>query len=205
MNRPWIPAGIRFLLAFLLLDFIQYAAHYLRHSIPLLWRFHQVHHADHDVDLSTGVRFHPGDILFTQGVYLLTIAALAPPVLAVLCFELCSVAQALFSHANVALPPRIEKAVRLLVVTPEFHQIHHSTDAADQGSNLAVLFSCWDRLCGTCRRRARTGASELFYGVAEVSAEQSIRPLTMLALPFMKKGQASFLTDKRPAPVSPIL
>lgn len=200
LNRSSIPYSLRVLLTFLLLDFIQYADHYLRHSVPLLWRFHQVHHADRDVDLSTGVRFHPGDILFTQGIYLLTIAALAPPALAVLCFELCNVAQGLFSHANLALPPRIERALRLVLVTPEFHRIHHSTDTADQRSNLAVLFSFWDRLFRTGRDEPRCGQERVQFGLEDVSETQSIRPLAMLALPFVS-GRVS--SPARPVPCAP--
>src|SRR5262249_1621300 len=128
LNHPQVPIGLRVVLAFLLLDLTQYVCHRLRHSISFLWRSHQGHHADRDFDLSTGVRFHPGDALFTQGVYLLVIAVLAPPPFAVLWFELCNVAQALFSHANAALPSRLQRVLGLVLVTPELHRIHHSTD-----------------------------------------------------------------------------
>ena len=192
LNRTWIPFSFRVVLAFLLLDFVQYANHYLRHAVPLLWRFHQLHHADRDVDLSTGVRFHPGEVLFTQGIYLLVIVVTAPPALAVLCFELCNIVQALFSHANLSLPPRIERTLRLIQVTPAMHRIHHSQDAADQQSNLAVVFSFWDRIFGTYRGVPNRRENRLEFGLEQVSANQSLRPLAMLALPFVGTSQLRF-------------
>jgi sterol desaturase/sphingolipid hydroxylase (fatty acid hydroxylase superfamily) len=188
LNRSWIPLLFQVLLTFLLLDFMQFVNHYLRHSVPWLWRLHQVHHADRDFDLSTGVRFHPGEVLFTQGMYLLAIAATAPAPAIVACFELCNIVQALVSHANIALPPSIERTLGLVLVTPERHRIHHSTDAGEQRSNLGVLFSFWDRLFHTYRHNPRAGEAGLQFGIEDVTALQSGRPLTMLALPFLQGG-----------------
>jgi len=190
LNLPWLPAFLHALLTFLVLDFVQYLSHYLRHSIPLLWRLHKVHHSDQDIDLSTGVRFHPGEVLFTQGMHLLTIAATAPPPAVVACFELCDIVQALFSHANISLTLSLERTLGLIIVTPERHRIHHSKDAADQGSNLAVLFSFWDRLFHTSRQN-RTGEDRLQFGIEEVTAAESVRPLTLLSLPFLPRVNSS--------------
>jgi sterol desaturase/sphingolipid hydroxylase (fatty acid hydroxylase superfamily) len=187
LNRPWLPFAFRAPLTFLLLDFVQYANHYLRHSVPLLWRIHQLHHADRDVDLSTGARFHPGEVWFTQGVYLLVIAATAPPPFVVLCFELYNIVQAFLSHANISLPPRIEGALRLIQVTPGLHRIHHSVEAADQRANLGVVFSFWDRFFHTYRGHPRCGEDRLQFGLQEVSATQSVQLLPMLALPFLSR------------------
>jgi sterol desaturase/sphingolipid hydroxylase (fatty acid hydroxylase superfamily) len=191
LNLPWLPALHQALLTFLVLDFVQYLSHYLRHSVPLLWRLHQVHHSDRDIDLSTGVRFHPGEVLFTQGMQLLAIAATAPPPAVVACFELCNIVQALISHGNITLPQSLERTLGFVLVTPERHRIHHSKDAAHQRFNLAVLFSFWDRLFQTNRQNPRTGEDRLQFGIEEVTAAESVRPLTLLSLPFLPRVDSS--------------
>lgn len=187
LNRASLGFPLQFSLTFVLLDLVQYTTHYLRHSVPLLWRFHQLHHSDRDLDLSTGVRFHPMEVLFAHSTHLLAIAVLAPPTSALLCFELCGILQAFFSHANLSLPPRFEKVLRWIQVTPEMHRIHHSQDAIEQRSNLGVTFSIWDRLFRTYQCAPNSGADQLAFGVKEVSAAQSLRPLALLALPFVPR------------------
>ena len=184
LNRPEIPFAVRAVLAFLLLDLVNYASHYLRHAVPLLWRFHKVHHADRDVDLSTGVRFHPGEVLFTTGCSLAAIAILAPPPSVVFCFEACNVVQAFFSHANIQLSPGVERKLRLVQVTRDLHEIHHSRRGFEQRSNLGVLFSIWDRLFGTYRAEPSSGAAPLPFGLDDVPDGDSTRAGKMLALPF---------------------
>ena len=200
LNRASIPFALRALLTFLILDLVQYADHYLRHSVPLLWRFHKVHHSDPDFDFSTGLRFHPGEVMFTQGVYLLAIAAVAPPVSVVLCFEACNIVQAFFSHANISLPPRIDRALRIVQVTPELHKIHHSRNADAQRSNLSVMFSFWDRLFRTYREGSRSGEEQLQVGLEEVTNELSVRPWAMLSLPFWSAPATTVATCHRAAP-----
>jgi sterol desaturase/sphingolipid hydroxylase (fatty acid hydroxylase superfamily) len=186
LNRTFLPFPIQAVLSFLLLDFVRYTQHYACHSVPFLWRIHQIHHSDRDFDLSTGVRFHPLEVLFTDGSYFLLIAVLAPLPSAVLCYEMCGVAQAFFSHANIRLPMRLEKVLRRIQVTPEIHRIHHSIDASEQRFNFANLFSFWDRLFRTYRDHPEAG-EQMQFGLAGVAAAQSVRPLAMLALPFVRR------------------
>ncbi len=122
--------------------------------------------------------------MLTQGFYLLIVAVLTPLPAAMILYELANTAEALFSHANLSLPPKVEKVLRLVLVTPGFHRTHHSTEMAEQQSNLSVLFSFWDRLFRTYRDQPRGGEDHLELGLEEVSAEQSIRTLDMLKLPF---------------------
>jgi len=138
-----IPAGL------VVLDLILYLQHVLFHSVPLLLRLHAVHHADPDFDLTTGVRFHPLEILVSAVVKLGAIAALGAPVAAVLVFELLLNAAAMFSHANVSLPRRLEPLARRFLVTPDMHRIHHSVIEAERNSNYGFCLSIWDRLLGT--------------------------------------------------------
>jgi sterol desaturase/sphingolipid hydroxylase (fatty acid hydroxylase superfamily) len=193
LNRASIPFPLRALLTFLFLDFVNYADHYLRHAIPLLWRFHRVHHSDSDFDFSTGLRFHPGEVLFTQGIYLLAIAVAAPPASVVLCFEACNIVQAFFSHANVSLPPRVERVLQSFQVTPQLHEIHHSQNGAAQRSNLGVLFSFWDRLFRTYQPSPDSSEQRLRIGLSDVTPTDSMRPWAMLALPFER---GSFATTR---------
>jgi sterol desaturase/sphingolipid hydroxylase (fatty acid hydroxylase superfamily) len=189
LNRTSIPLPVGVFLTFLTLDLYHYANHYLRHSIPFIWRFHQVHHSDRDFDVSTAFRFHPGEVLLEQAAYLFVVAVLAPAPIAMLYYETVNIAQNVLSHVNLRIPPRIERALGLVVVTPGLHSIHHSVDATEQMSNMGVLFSFWDRIFHTYRERSSAG-DNLRFGVEEVTAAQSIEPLTMLALPFAPRRPA---------------
>ncbi len=184
LNHIAIPLPLLAVVTFLLLDLVQYGDHYLRHAVPVLWRFHQVHHSDRDFDFSTGLRFHPGEALFTQAVYLLFIAAAAPPATVVLCFEAVNQLQAFFSHANVKLPAAVERMLSLFQITPRVHEIHHSRHGADQRSNYGVIFSFWDRLFRTYRVRSNSGEDAVDVGLSDVTPANSTRMWSMLVLPF---------------------
>lgn len=198
LNRAGLPLALAIPLTFLVMDLFQYGSHYARHAVPLLWRFHKVHHSDRDVDFSTGLRFHPGEILLTQGFYLLAIAVLSPPVIAVILYELVNTAEALFSHANLRLSRKLEKLLRPVLVTPSFHRTHHSIHAAEQQSNFAVLFSFWDHLFHTYRERPQAERGTLELGLDEITEEQSFSALAMLKLPFITR-QATATAEDVPA------
>jgi len=189
LNRGELPFPIRFVLTFLLLDLVLYFQHYLLHKVPLLWRFHRMHHSDREYDLTTGIRFHPLESLYLQGVTLLAIALTAPPISAVICFELVNVVQTFFGHANVRLPARIERVMRLVHVTPEIHRVHHSLERSDHNTNFGAIFTFWDRLFGTLRNEPRLGEAQFQFGLQEVSAMQSVRLWDMLALPFHSESR----------------
>jgi sterol desaturase/sphingolipid hydroxylase (fatty acid hydroxylase superfamily) len=141
----WVPA----LAGVVLLDLVVYLQHVLFHSVPALMRLHEVHHADPDFDLTTGIRFHPIEIAISMAIKLSTIAALGIPAAAVLVFEVLLNASAMFNHANASLPARLEPWVRRLLVTPDMHRIHHSVVEAERNSNYGFFLSWWDRLLGT--------------------------------------------------------
>jgi len=137
-----------------LLDLLRYGQHYVYHAVPLLWRIHQVHHADPDFDWSTSLRFHPVEALLTHGIYLAMIALLALPALALLCVELAHVLQDVFVHANVAVPGWIDNGLRRWLITPDMHRIHHSDEFSEQNTNFGFLFPWWDR-CSELIARSR--------------------------------------------------
>jgi sterol desaturase/sphingolipid hydroxylase (fatty acid hydroxylase superfamily) len=184
LNREILPFWARFTISVLLLDLLRYAQHRTYHAIPVLWRIHQVHHADQDYDWSTGLRFHPLEALLTQGSYLALIAALAPPPLAVLCVELADIVLNFFEHANVAVPSGIDTRLRRFLVTPDMHRIHHSEEVAEQNTNFGTIFPWWDRLFGTYIQEPAAGRDKMRVGLRGLPAEGNQGLLGMLALPF---------------------
>lgn len=182
LNREILPIGARCLIAVLLLDLLRYGQHYLYHSVSVLWRVHRVHHGDPDYDWSTGLRFHPLEVLLTQGSYLAVIAILAPPPLAVLGLELADAAVNFFSHANVAVPSKFETLLRRFLITPDMHRIHHSGEIAEQNSNFGILFPWWDRLFGTYLNEPAAGQEKMDVGLHEPPG--NVGMLGMLVRPF---------------------
>jgi sterol desaturase/sphingolipid hydroxylase (fatty acid hydroxylase superfamily) len=191
LNRAWLPLAARWALAILLLDLVRYAVHLAHHSVPLLWRVHQVHHSDPDLDASTGARFHPIELIVTQGAYLAAIAVLAPPVGAVVVTELLFGFQSVFSHANSTLPDRIESVLRLVWVTPSMHRIHHSDRVREQGGNLGDLLSWWDRLFRTYVAAPEAGLKAMRPGLEGFQNESSLDLGFMLGLPFRRRSEES--------------
>jgi sterol desaturase/sphingolipid hydroxylase (fatty acid hydroxylase superfamily) len=186
LNRPAVPYAARFVLTFLALDLVRYAAHWAEHHVPLLWRMHQVHHSDPDFDVSTGFRAHPLELVFTQGAYLAAVVILAPPVAAVLAAELITAVESSFAHANARLPAWLEKPLRAVVVTSDMHRIHHSEDAAEQMRNLGDIFSWWDRLFGTYLDRPAAGADLIVVGLKGFQNARSADLGFMLSQPFRR-------------------
>ncbi|HEX9192807.1 MAG TPA: sterol desaturase family protein [Burkholderiales bacterium] len=187
-NRLEAPAWSAILSAVVLLDLIVYFQHVLFHSVPVLLRLHSVHHADPDFDLTTGIRFHPIEILISALIKLAAVAALGAPVVAVLAFELLLNATAMFNHANVSLPVWLEPWVRRVLVTPDMHRIHHSVVEAERNSNYGFCLSIWDRLLGTYTRAPR-GALDIGLSAWRDHRVVATLPGT-LGMPFRHEGGA---------------
>ncbi len=164
-NSVEAPHWLAIFLCFWLLDLNRWVQHWLLHRVPLLWRLHRTHHVDQDYDFTTGFRFHPGDALFTTGIQLLTIALLGAPVEAVLLAELIGVFMAVFAHGNVVIPLALERRLRLVLVTPDLHRVHHSTLPNETNSNLGVLVPWWDRLFGTYKDQPDAGHQGMTIGL----------------------------------------
>lgn len=164
LNAPGLPFWPAFFLSLLLLDLIIYLQHRLFHAVPLLWRLHRVHHADTEFDLTTALRFHPLELLVSMGIKLAAIAALGPPALAVLVFEIMLNGAAMFNHANITLPARAERVLRLFLVTPDMHRIHHSTRPQEFNRNFGFNLPWWDRLLGSYCHEPLKDQSEMPIG-----------------------------------------
>jgi len=182
-NRLQPPAWAAVLASVVLLDLIVYFQHVLFHSVPLLARLHAVHHADPDFDLTTGIRFHPLEILLSALIKLGAVAALGAPVAAVLAFEVLLNATAMFNHANVSLPSWLEPWVRRLLVTPDMHRVHHSVIEAERNSNYGFCLSVWDRLLGSYTPAPR---GELDLGLADWRDKETVATFGgVLRMPFL--------------------
>lgn len=184
-NAVGWPAWIEFLIAVLLFDLAIWAQHLVTHKVPLFWRFHRVHHADRDVDVTTGFRFHPVEILASMLLKISLVYLLGPSALAVLFFEILLNGTALFNHANLRLPPRLDAAIRAVLVTPDMHRVHHSTTRREHDSNYGFALSVWDRIFGTYRPAPEAGHERMKVGL-QWQDERPARLSWSLALPFRK-------------------
>lgn len=185
-NQTGWPLWLEGLLAVLILDFAIWLQHLITHRVPLLWRFHRVHHADRDMDVTTAFRFHPVEIAGSMLLKIGLVYLLGPPALAVLVFEVLLNGTALFTHANLALPPRLEAALRLVLVTPDMHRVHHSTLRREHDRNFGFALSVWDRLFGTYLAQPAAGHPAMIVGLAW----QDDRPARLgwaLTLPFRRE------------------
>ena len=193
LNQLWLPFAVRCILAVLLLDLTKYAIHRAWHSVPILWRVHQVHHSDPEMDLSTAFRFHPIELVVSQGAYLAVVGFLAPPPVAVLAVGLSRVFLGFFAHANASLPKWIEKATRAVLITPDLHRIHHSIEEWEQGRNFGDTFSWWDRLFHTYVPDPAAGHQAMVTGLRGCQSNASLGLTFMLTQPFLpeRAGEAS--------------
>jgi sterol desaturase/sphingolipid hydroxylase (fatty acid hydroxylase superfamily) len=182
-----LPTTIAWIAGLLLLDYTMYLWHRLNHRVPLLWRFHLVHHTDLDLDVSTALRFHAGELLLSCGWRAAQVAVIGPPVALVIVFEVVFETATAFHHSNWRLPLALDRALAALVVTPRMHGIHHSTLEAETNSNWSVMLSCWDRLHRTLRLE-RHGEPPLVIGLP--AYRTPLGAWRLLALPFARQRPA---------------
>lgn len=173
--------------AIVLLDLAIYLQHIIVHKVPLFWRFHRVHHADRDIDVTTGLRFHPVEILFSMLLKIGVVVLIGAPVLAVIFFEVILNGMAMFNHSNVRLPKWLDSLLRVVVVTPDFHRVHHSIIRYETDSNYGFNLSLWDRLFRTYRPQPEKGHAGMQIGLAEYQHSPTWKIGWMLRLPFKAK------------------
>ena len=189
-NYVHAPLWLALMVSVVLMDFVIWLQHVMVHAIPLLWRLHRVHHADPDYDVTTGARFHPIEIFLSMGIKFATILLLGPPLVAVVVFEVVLNAMAMFNHGNIRLPGAFDRLLRLLVVTPDMHRVHHSVEDDEANSNFGFNLSVWDRLFGTYRAQPRAGHLDMNIGIHRFHDPRDVSWLSgILLLPF--KGRIS--------------
>jgi len=186
LNMLAVPAWLAIPLAVLALDLVVYLQHVMFHAVPALWRLHRMHHADTDIDVTTGLRFHPFEIVLSMVVKLAAVLVLGPPVVAVVLFEVLLNATALFNHANLRLPAAVDRWLRLIVVTPDMHRVHHSVRPEETHSNFGFNMPWWDRLLGTYRAQPRDGHDGMTIGLAAFRAPREAWLDRLLMQPFRR-------------------
>ncbi|MCP4108851.1 MAG: sterol desaturase family protein [Desulfobacteraceae bacterium] len=186
LNNITVPMGLSIIVSLLILDCAIYLQHVMFHALPLLWRFHRMHHTDLDYDMTTGVRFHPFEILLSMGIKLGVIALLGPPAVAVLVFEVILNLAAMFNHGNIALPLKIDRILRWFVVTPDMHRVHHSVILKETHSNFGFNVPWWDHLFGTYRSQPQKGHTDMVIGLKEFRAPKYLHLLWLFVQPFLR-------------------
>ena len=184
LNNIAPPDPLAILLSVVLLDLAIYLQHVMFHAVPALWRLHRMHHADLDFDVTTGARFHPIEILLSMAIKMAVVAALGPPAVAVLIFEVVLNATAMFNHGNVRLPIGLDGVLRWFVVTPDMHRVHHSVIPRETNSNFGFNLPWWDRLFGTYRAQPAAGHGAMTIGIEQFRAPRDLRLDRMLIQPF---------------------
>jgi len=179
-----IPFIVSFTLSLIILDMAIYFQHRLFHLVPLFWRLHRLHHTDLDYDVTTGLRFHPVEILLSMAIKFALVAALGAPGLAVLVFEIVLNGMAIFNHANLKMPAPLDSFLRLFVITPDIHRVHHSYKPSEFNSNFGFNLSCWDRLFGTYRAQPEAGHQDMIIGLDKFRDPSEARIDKMLSQPF---------------------
>ncbi|MBC8018347.1 MAG: sterol desaturase family protein [Verrucomicrobia bacterium] len=183
-NLLAVPGWLEIVMVILIFDLIIYLQHRSFHRVPLFWRFHRMHHTDLDLDVSSGNRFHPIEILVSLLIKLAAVALLGAPAVAVVIFEVALNANSLFNHGNLRIPTSVDSWLRLFIVTPDMHRVHHSIIPRETDSNFSFNLPWWDRMLGTYRDQPREGHIGMIIGLKEFRDEQKLGLGSLLMLPF---------------------
>ena len=186
-NSFAVPEVLAVFMALVILDFAIYLQHVLVHAVPILWRLHRMHHSDLDYDVTTGARFHPIGIIISMGLKLMVVGALGASPLSVLIFEVILNATSMFNHSNVRIPERIDRFLRLIIVTPDMHRVHHSVIPKETNSNFGFSLPWWDRLFGTYIAQPQGGHDDMTIGINQFREGRDLRLDQMLLQPFREK------------------
>jgi sterol desaturase/sphingolipid hydroxylase (fatty acid hydroxylase superfamily) len=190
---PWLglPFWFSVIVAVVILDLAIYLQHVMFHAVPFLWRFHRMHHADLDLDVTSGSRFHPVEIVLSMLIKLMLVVALGAPAVAVLLFEVLLNATSMFNHANLKLPLGLDAALRHILVTPDMHRVHHSVDPKETHSNFGFNLSIWDRLMGTYRAQPEAGHEGMQIGLPMFRSTRELWLDRLISQPFRSAGMRS--------------
>lgn len=183
-----VPYGLAVLGSVVVLDLVVYLQHVLFHAVPVLWRLHRVHHTDLDFDVTTGIRFHPVEMVLSTGIKLVVVSVVGCPALAVVLFEVLLNIMALFNHSNVRIPFYMDRILRVFVVTPDMHRVHHSVLRHERNRNFGFNLSWWDYLFGTYCDQPSEGHEKMALGLPEFRDARYLTLPWMLALPFVSKS-----------------
>lgn len=189
-----LPFWAEALIAFLILDFAIYVQHVMSHALPIFWRLHSVHHADLDIDASSGLRFHPIEILISIVYKAAIVAAVGVDPWVVIAFEATLNGAAVLTHANIRYPNKLDTFLRLLFVTPNMHRVHHSISRDEMDTNFGFFLSIWDSVCGTHHRAPpRAGHERVALGLPYIREQSHLGLWQLLIMPFRITRQTASL------------
>lgn len=195
-NHLTLPFIVEVVAGVILLDLAVYGQHVAFHFIPVFWQFHKVHHADLDLDVSSGLRFHTVEIFLSMGIKMAIVASLGVPWSSVIAFEVLLNATSMFNHSNVKLPLFCDRVLRQAIVTPDMHRVHHSVIPRETNSNYGFNLSCWDRVFGTYRDQPEQGHQLMEIGLHEYRTEETAdRLIPMLRIPFRQNRNERKTTE----------
>jgi len=197
LNQVALPHFLKIIIGVLALDLAIYGQHVLFHSVPLFWRLHMMHHADLDIDVTTGLRFHPIEVILSMGIKIGAVIVIGPPVAAVILFEILLNGTSMFNHGNIRMPHNVDRLLRLVVVTPDMHRVHHSVVIKETNSNFGFNFPWWDRVFNTYRDQPAAGHDTMAIGLSQFRDEKRLTLPWLLALPFIGKPGAYPILRKR--------
>ena len=186
-NTFSFPTWLAIILSVVILDFAIYLQHILVHAVPALWRLHRMHHTDLDFDVTTGARFHPVEIMVSMGLKLMVVGALGTPAIAVLLFEVLLNATAMFNHGNIRVHRKIDRLLRMVIVTPDMHRVHHSILPQETNSNFGFNLPWWDYLFGTYKAQPKDGHEHMIIGIEQFRERSYLRLDWMLIQPCLDK------------------
>lgn len=189
------PGWLTFVVAFLVFDLAIYLQHVMFHAVPALWRLHRMHHADLEFDVTTGLRFHPVEILLSMVIKLAVVLALGPPAVAVLVFELFLTSTAMFNHSNVRMPVGLDRMLRWIVVTPDMHRVHHSIDPNEQNTNFGFNLPWWDRLLGTYLAQPAESHEGMTIGIMQFRTHRDLWLDRMLIQPLRGPARSALKSE----------
>ncbi len=189
LNIIPLPRAIAVIGAVIALDFAIYLQHVMFHALPVLWRIHRMHHTDLDLDVTSGVRFHPVESVVSMAIKFAAIATLGPPVAGVLAFEVLLNASSLFNHSNVAIAPTNDALMRLLICTPDMHRVHHSIVVRETNSNFGFNLPWWDRLFGTYCSEPAAGQIGMTIGIEQFREADELGFIRMMIQPWREASR----------------
>ena len=196
-NYLELPEGLEILLCIVILDLMIYIQHVIFHTIPFFWRFHVVHHSDLDLDVSSGLRFHPLEIMASMFYKIGLVFALGPSPLAVLIFEAILNGMSQYSHSNITLPQRLDRLLRYVIVTPDMHRIHHSVETSETNANFGFNLSIWDRILGTYTHDAMKQQPNIIIGVNTFRTSEDVSLKNLLMMPFRRIPESYTISSEK--------
>lgn len=185
LNILELPSWLEIIAGIILMDLVIYLQHVMFHAVPLFWRLHMMHHADLDYDLTTGLRFHPIEIMLSMGIKISAIYVFGPPIISVLLFEIILNGMAIFNHGNIKIPMQLDRFLRYFIVTPDMHRVHHSVIIRETNSNFGFNLSWWDRLFGTYKAQPEKGHVGMTIGLSQFRDPQKLTLPWLLILPII--------------------